>query len=289
MTLILLFETLKGGPGSGHHGHRGIPGKRGGSASVGGAAVVTPPPTPKPPEPAKVEPPKKDPYAIPINPKTEIKAQKHAITHFGSKEAADKALRDLKEYLKDAPVCMRVPAEVFSKILDEGRFKNQHETGTSRGTLSPRLRAEAERKAFGKDLSKPEEFPIYGYFATGKNGFSPYADGYGGMKIELKPEVRKRTTVTVGDSLSGFHSGVLTGTPSNHPRIASLDTPYERGSSTTKMVPQSYLEAQIHGPLRPRDIAKVYIQGRKGGRSKGVTDRLDKMGIPYEFVAEITD
>lgn len=46
MSLQLLMLNLKGGPGSGYHGHSGVPGKRGGSAprSAISAEATTPPP-----------------------------------------------------------------------------------------------------------------------------------------------------------------------------------------------------------------------------------------------------
>lgn len=290
--LTELFENLKGGPGSGHHGHKGIKGKRGGSASSTSAvAVATPAPviTPDPPKPP--EPPKKDPYKITVNEETEKYAESRAITALGGKAQAEEALRQLKGYVKDAPVCMRVPPDIFAKILDQGKFRNQHETGTSRGTLDPRLRAKAERNAFGYHLSAPSDFPTYGYVASGKNGFTPGASSYGGLKIEFKPEVRKRTTITAGDSLGGFVNKNLVGTPINHPRMGSLGNMSSYNMEGGKLKPGSYIEAQIHGPLKPRDIAKVYIQGKGGphSKAKGIVDRLEKMGIPYEFVDRIED
>ena len=70
-------------------------------------------------------------------------------------KAAKKAVPALRAYLDtvrslgDRPVSIAAPREALESIIDDGRFKSQFESGTSRGLLDDRVRAEAERNLFG--------------------------------------------------------------------------------------------------------------------------------------------
>lgn len=280
--LSLFFQKLKGGPGSGNWGHAGIPGHRGGSAARSFAMSIRTGRDWQERQQAK----KKPAFELPVNKESEIKAESYVIKRFGGRDNAEKALNEFKGLLKDAPVCMRVPEDVLDKILTQGEFKNQHQTGTSKGWLNPEFRKSAEKAAFGEQLTKPEDFPLYGYFATGKNGYPPSVSGYGSVKIEFKEEVKARSTVTAGDSLASFEDKQAVGTPANNPRLASLDNSVEYKEFSMSL----YAEAQIHGKVVPKDIAKViFTQSRYKSidEREALFSKLREAGIPYEIKNEL--
>lgn len=286
--LSYLFQKLKGGAGSGNWGHAGIVGHRGGSSPRSFAMSRTSGRDWQERQQAKVEATKAPakPFEFPVNKETEAKAEKYVTNLMNGPSRAAQALVAFENLLKDAPVCTRVPAEVLEKILDEGRFRNQHETRTSGGMMNPERRKRAEQIAFGEHLEKPNELPIYGYMSTGKNGFQPFTVGYGNVKIQFKPQVKDRTTVTAGDSLRPFEDKQAVGTPANKPRVASLDSAYFDPSRQELSV-SGYVEAQIHGGITTKDIEKVIIPKKTGfgfreDQRERVLAALKKHNIPYE-------
>jgi len=133
----------------------------------------------------------------------------------------------------------------LEKVLKEGRYKTQFETGTSSGQLDPDLRRRVETQLFGYHPSTdPTKRPVYGYLAKGGELNETILDevgGYGNVHVVLKPDVNQRTTFTGVDSL--------------FPRIdaAPLNAP------TKDVIPpgmnwRSYAEAQIHGGVSVSDI-----------------------------------
>lgn len=250
MTLYSLFSVLKGGPRSGNRGHAGRLGKRGGSAPKSGG--------------------------VPQNLKT-LKEVKAYLNHTYKPEEIEEAVNRLSNLVKDCPVTMRVPEDVLIKILDDGKFKNQHETGTSGGLLKPAYRENAERNAFGEGL---KEFPIYGYIATNKSSssdaFTPITFTYGGVKIIFNDDIKSRTTITANDSLSAFYYKQATGSPLLNPNENSLDG--DVGNFAGPDRPSAYyIEAQIHGGLTVKDIKKVVISRH----SPRLEDSLRGEGIPF--------
>ncbi|MFI9536346.1 hypothetical protein ACIG56_24220 [Nocardia fusca] len=105
---------------------------------------------------------------------------------------------ELKTALAGKPLAIRVRENELATILREGRLRGDPTPG------GPRAAAEAEW--FGPQVHKNP--PVYGYVAV--DGVRPSQTGridalselnYGNHQIYLKPEVRERTTITVGDSV----------------------------------------------------------------------------------------
>lgn len=246
---------------------------------------VKPKPPPAKPEPKPTErpttrerPARGKEVVIPVNEETE-KVVNRKVRRFYGAENLPKAHEELKHMMEGSRVAINMPPDVASKVIAGGGFKNQHETGTSRGTLSPRMRRDAERNAFGEHLRSPKDFPIYGFVDTHVKGYTPRAHGYGSIRAILKDDVEKRTTVTVGDSLGKFRDKAQIGTPMRDPRIGSLDrVTYEpRNSRGQKLVPFGYYEAQIHGGVSTKDIAVLLIPGKSAHRDPYATSEYDKI------------
>lgn len=259
MTLHSLFVVLKGGARSGNRGHAGRLGKRGGSASRSGG--------------------------VPQNLNTKKYVDEYLRDAYHPEEVKE-AVERLTNLVEGCPVAMRVTEDILIKILDDGKFKNQHETGTSGGGLNPTYREKAEKKAFGENL---KDFPLYGYIATSKStskdAFTPDAYYYGGVKIIFNDNVKSRTTITAGDSLGMFANGVGTGSPLLKPTQDSLDREVNKLTGLGRPSELDYIEAQIHGGLTVKDIEKVVIS-RKSPR---LEDSLREQGIPFTVANHPTE
>jgi hypothetical protein len=178
-----------------------------------------------------------------------------------------------KKWAKTSNSFVRVKKGVLRKILEDGRFKSQHETRTSGGSLAPQARKKAETAMFSyPENLKPEKRPIYGYATQNKFGFSldnkgninrySTVDMYGEIRVKLKDSTRKRTTVTFGDSL-GASSYIPT--PLDNPTHESQPMAGWAGEVDKAMSDNpgmSYVELQVHDGVTIDDIAHVYFPDR---------------------------
>lgn len=187
-------------------------------------------------------------------------AQRYKTTVEEVEATVAKAAADLTDPSK--PVSLRAPSGAIDAILDSGRFKSQFETGTSGAVLDKDLRARAEERGLGVAYdSAPDQRPIYGYIPNPQ--FDRYVKQYGDLVVEFKPEVRNRTTVLMGDSLTPMNSGEGVPSPLNNLRKASWDgnitSLYEtaKGHEEWVMTGMEYVEVQIHGQAKVGDIARI--------------------------------
>lgn len=174
---------------------------------------------------------------------------------------AEETIREnLDSVLEGAPVVIDAPADVAVLILQDGHFKNQHETGTSKGTLAPSYRRGVEEKVFNVEGGDPKNYPIYG--CVQDNLTHAAAPGYGDTRFVLKDNVKNRATLTVGDSLGIFDEGRGGATPLTSPGKASWDAQLDKldtGISNGEMGYFSYFEVQIHGGVKVSDIARIEV------------------------------
>jgi len=185
------------------------------------------------------------------------------------------ALTSIKKAVADAQVRIRVTTDTLEKILKEGRFKSQFETGTSKGMLDADLRARAEERMFGYPKSLPdEERPIYGYLA-GSADETHGVEQYGDLIVNLKPETNERTTFSLIDSLGPGRDGEIIPSPLNDPSLTSWwggANPVEANGDVADMTYGSYAEAQIHGGVALSDIDQVIFSAeREQERIQGAT------------------
>ena len=216
--------------------------------------------------------------------------------------ATDQEMRQfvdgVKQTIRDAELVLRIKNMTFEQfILDgDGRFKSQFETGTSGGTFNPVYRKQAESEILGYPKTmKDKDRPIYGYLShkdelerpTGK------ADQYGDVIIRLKPEVKKRATVTGGNSLNRSRSvyaqpiskplddvimgGNLMTSVMNKKDITNGLTPEQLFKSA-----REYAEFQVAGGLSLKDVAEVSISKfsiRDPLRRAELVDKIKNKGI----------
>jgi hypothetical protein len=205
----------------------------------------------------------------------------------------------LKELLADKPIAVRVRDEqALRDILSGGRFKTQHE-GAQRATG---LHADVGHRRLGEQIhgvptsTPPDRRPVYGYVAvagiepalaagTKIEGIAQREDqedvlsAYGQVQVVLKPEVRGRTTITVGDSLDEI--GFMRPTPIDDPGAESLGFRGLDSIERPGFTRVGYVEAQIGGGVRAEDIAGVVFPGTP---ARSTSDALDQQGIPWRVL-----
>lgn len=221
----------------------------------------------------------------------------------------DDVADNLKKLIDSNDLCMRVPdADVLSKILDDGRFKTQFETNTSKGALAHDFRKGATEALFGADADKlePRDFEKYGYLGSSdlkKDFESNYARQYGDIVVRFKKEnLVDRTTITVGDSLGAELIGVPVTKPS---ALAFPARKLEReirasvksgGNAFVEIFEDNdiidvnriiedfnspYFELQYHGDLGVSDIASITTEYELDA---SIVGRLKDLGIEYNVV-----
>lgn len=226
----------------------------------------------------------------------QAQAAKHGMTMGEFRAAAEAHMRTLSDA---ANVYIRIEPDNLRSVLADGRFKTQFETGHSGGVLSPPNRQRSETALWGMPTTAPPTArPIYGYAAQ-----DPFdgnmLDGYGPVAVRLKPGVKGRATLTVGDTLDLSNAGRLPGaspapysTPSLESVQRTIDPLQMRMHSEGILIGpelQPYTEVQIFGGVAVSDIVEVLIKDTRSlgipmpGLGQLLTD-LDAAGIPYRLV-----
>lgn len=184
------------------------------------------------------------------------------------KSLAYDALVDL---VAERDVAIQFRSQLLDSLLDTGRYRTQFETGTTGGTLDKKARTQAEATGIGIPTKiDPRLRPVYGYVDFGADSFHGNVGGYGDITLVMRPEVRARSTVTVGDSLYGMKARQVAATPLEAPLPESMDTligplyQYARRGDLRGLINNvDYLEVQIQGGVTVEDIAFVRDQGGK--------------------------
>jgi len=196
-------------------------------------------------------------------------------------------------------VALVTPGELWTRtsskglqgILTDGRFKSAFETnktGAAIGANKIKLtnylesRAEQEEQMFGYDQkTKSEDRPIYGYLSDGANGEQNFASAYGDVAIRFKPEVRAKSTFTLGDSLD---EGGSEDAPRMLPNpvlkpTGTAASNYNSPEGNTSLIKDVYTETQMHGGVSKSHIAHVVFHSK--APSAALTKLLQRENIPY--------
>lgn len=170
-----------------------------------------------------------------------------------------------------------LPSENVLEVLNAGRYLTQFESDESGGVFDPYYRSDTEASAFGIDPSLPNALrPVYGTvpedvgMAVAEQPLFMLGQ-YGRAWLILNPDVRERSTYTLGDSL-----GVGTfGQPVNgggDPMVAAdnrninkammmafegwVGSYYDEGYPNEEY---NFVEVQIHGGVSLYDIAEIHV------------------------------
>jgi Protein of unknown function (DUF3626) len=212
--------------------------------------------------------------------------------------AVDAAEARMKEIFDQSDLYIRCKPETVDRILESGRLKSQFETMSSGGTLDTATRETVERRIMAYPSStKPEDRPIYGYWADAGKHNDTAAEYYGEVVVRLTPEARQRSTFVAEDSLASE----LLASAGNNPHIGAMkDNEFNMDSLELQKVSDdkikgqveaianarsmadlraawgtfTYIEAQVHGQVGLKDIAEIiYTDGSRPSelaKSKGI-------------------
>ena len=198
---------------------------------------------------------------------------------------------ELKEKLKDCRVVSRVDFRtLFNKVLPEGRFKSQFESGQSGGLLDNKFRSKVEYGMFGyKANMAAKSRPIYGYLAESKDLFGASMtnlNGYGRVAVVFKRDIANRTTFCLADSFSGdiAPAKLLGADIADACAVNKAGYHLIRGENMAganiRELSNYYSETQIHGGVSVSDIDSIIIP--PGARlSKAEQDILKSHGISW--------
>ncbi|WNM68298.1 capsid maturation protease and ADP-ribosyltransferase [Mycobacterium phage Tierra] len=201
----------------------------------------------------------------------------------------------------DGDASLVVRTDRLAEVLAGGRFKSQHETGTGAGGQNIEARADLEAAWFGEP-GVEDEPPIYGAYEVAGVDDGGAITGYGKQAVYLKPTVRERTTVTLGDSMDqqryvfpGGSGGPDDGLfAANAVRYLPGELTGDRDADATQVVAAirrylgdgDYLEAQIHGGVTVSDIEHVVFDEAP---SPEETQKLDALGITWRDASTNVD
>ena len=192
------------------------------------------------------------------------------------------------------PAMRRGPRGMRS-VLNSGNFKNQFVTSMSAGAFDPEKRRKLSNEYFLDSVDDVDR-EKYGFLKRPKKYGLDDVNWYGDYEVTFKPAVRKRMTLTNGDSLnefaearnnwespSPFIPGLKetyinwTGQPVRFQSISKKFRPNEERlekivqqlkenpgpftGTSSPFVPRfdDYVEAQYHGPLTIEDVEGIGI------------------------------
>lgn len=216
----------------------------------------------------------------------------------------------IEDILRDnSAYCTNCNSEYVLDVITNG-LKNQfafidcEHTG---GSSSKSTRARASNRMFGTPVGDDdghdfsshhdygEKFEKYGCILE-KNPLARIensAHGYGDTIIEFKPDIRKRTTYTFGDSLGGNCAPQLVGGKLDHgvfadytPNIVTEEKvmSWKTPGDIRRGLGVCYIEAQYHGNVGGSDISNITMMRRKWGTEEGkkIYEACKQYGItPY--------
>ena len=196
--------------------------------------------------------------------------------------------RLIENTIDDTSVYMAINPETFAKILKSGKFKSAAESGkgTFAGSSNKKILERfdrIEKPVLGAtDIRDVDSLPKYGFLAD-KDGMDfekIVGFGYGDTYVRFKPNVRRRSSWTMGDSYAAnLNDRIAPPSAITNPDASSslyplrrhwsgasredsieaaskwVETADYRDLSEVSRVP--YLEAQIFGKLTPDDIAVI--------------------------------
>jgi hypothetical protein len=179
-------------------------------------------------------------------------------------------LLTVDQALRLRPITITANDAGIAGILRDQRFKSQFETGSSGGAFAPDLRRDIEATYLKVPLDTPDaKRPIYG--ALGLAPLMPFVRSYGDYTFLLKPEVKQRSTYTLGDSLDF--------------RLKSKTWNRRGSGELATSVASPYLEAQVsrlNQPLLLSDVDRVLMTRPNVNAGRA----LDRVGIPHDLMPD---
>jgi len=212
----------------------------------------------------------------------------------------------LRKLLNEMIPFRRFNEKTLLAVLKGDRLRSIFETGTSSGANALARRANLENRFWGiLKNDRRTVRPAYGYLHPDVEGglSDEVLLGYGAVVVRFKPDILKRTTFTVGDSLDQVTVADARGLaakpmrhrmaafPVNRPSWLAVPKPMgdlldfahaeALAQATLSTSPRlHYVEAQYHGEVTLADVEAVIFL--KKPPSEETRRLLNEKGIPYE-------
>jgi hypothetical protein len=230
-------------------------------------------------------------------------ARSGLVNRFGEK-LVKKAESNIQEIIKNNNVMIRVPSEYIDSIIKEGRMLNSGEVRERKIKLSSSYASErmedatyqaerdgTEERSMGIPINTPSSGrPIYGYAGNSSNinaSHQKNLEVYGDVAFTLKPEVKDRSSLTIGDSFFGglsSRSDDFSGGAFATSSVGDTGRNLE-GAAKSKTIDdfigktdRQYLEYQIQGGVKTSDIAEMHFTNGKEP-SKNTIEWAKKNGV----------
>ena len=220
------------------------------------------------------------------------------VKRFLDMDYTKKDFEIVHKFIKNAPIIIHFhPKKMIEFLIKDTHYRNLFETNTSSGSTSTTCRTKWENTLFNNlyDISDPHNRVKYGvvnldHNKSGCNRAQSYGDSY----IQLKNEMKNRTSFTYGDSSSqdihictfkGFYN-MLYYIPQNCLKCV-IDTALNKQHNGT-LNNMSYIESQYHGPVRLKcDIEQLIIHS-KYKNDDALINKLNQFsyihGVPWKFM-----
>ncbi|WP_291632193.1 DUF3626 domain-containing protein [Clostridium sp.] len=203
-------------------------------------------------------------------------------------KAFDKVEDFWKHKIDESDVGVRITNTNFKSVLRDGRFKNQYESGSSKGMFDPTYRKQAENAMFKTSSLDNKQRAIYGTIFDDENALDKIATQYGDIVVKLKKEnVINRSTFTAMDSLNDNRQSASLLTNPKFSGDGKMREVLTNKASLGKDVKLTdiytyggeYPEVQIYNGVSVGDIKEVIFSNPDDMR--GLAAQLDDLGIAY--------
>ena len=205
------------------------------------------------------------------------------------------------KFIKTVPIIIHFhPQKMIDYLINDTHYRNLFETKTSSGSTSTEARTKWENVLFNKlyNDSIPIDRVKYGVININNdpNG-CPSATSYGDSYIELKDNIKNRTSFTYGDSSSqdihicsfkGFYNILYYMPQTCLKQIIESALNSIQNKPMVKISGMSYIEAQYHGPVRLKMDVKSLVINSKYKSDNKMIKKLDQFtvahNVPWRFM-----
>ena len=207
-------------------------------------------------------------------------AQQQALSscksHVVAPEFAQEHASTIKRISNGAVAIQFYPERILDQLLKDGCYRNAFETGASSGSNSFHKRKEWEDALFAGTYAESPATERVKYAFL--HGFDRVRMTYGDSLIILKEDVKKRCTVTIGDSSAGPTPYRLTD-PSS--LLHDAKAVYRDSKWQFSWGYDTYLEVQVHGGINlATDVDRVLLN-EEHHYNREIERMAEKLALTY--------
>lgn len=205
------------------------------------------------------------------------------------------------KFIKTVPIIIHFhPNKMMNYMIEDTHYRNLFETKTSSGSTSTTARTTWENVLFNKlyNDSVGTDRVKYGVIninndPTGSSAATSYGDSY----IELKEEVKNRTSFTYGDSsqqdihicsFKGFYNILFYMPKQCLKQIIDSALNSIQGKDVVPIKGMSYIESQYHGPIRLKHDVNCLVINPKYKSDKDMIKKLNMFththNVPWRYM-----